>query len=347
MFKVAFRLIFNIILFLIMLSLLIWHELVIYGLSQAKGQLTLIINAQPAEEVMKDASFPDSLKQKLVLISDIKKFATDSLGINPSDNYTTVYNQHGKPVLWTISASEPYELKAKEWTFPFLGTVSYKGFFDKRALRKEMLKLVNDNYDMDVYSPSGWSTLGWFKDPILSNMLFKSEGNLSNLIIHELTHGTLYVRNDVTFNENLASFIGDKGAELFLLRHFGKDSKEALRYQYEKEDELMYNAYILKSTKRLDSLYHLMGRGNSKEKTKEEKRKLITEIAVGVYRLPLHYKKRYFKYTLQAFREGNAFFMSFTRYDSKYEIFEKEFEKYYHSDLKKYLEAMKRKYPSL
>lgn len=347
MFKVALKLIVNILFFFLMLFTLIWHELVVYGVAQAKGQISLIMEAQPVEEIMKDPSFPDSLKQKLLLVSDIKKFAVDSLGINPSDNYTTVYNQHGKPVLWTLSAAEPYQLKAKEWTFPFLGTVSYKGFFDKKALRKEMLKLTGDNYDMDVYSPSGWSTLGWFKDPILSNMLFKKEGDLSNLIIHELTHGTLYVKNNVTFNENLASFIGDKGAELFLSRRFGKDSKEFINYRYEKEDEQTYNAYILKNTKRLDSLYYLLGRGNSEETTKQKKKELITEIVLGIYHLPLHSPKKYFKYTLQAFKEGNAFFMSFSRYDSQYEIFEKEFEKHYHSDLRKYLEAMKRKYPSL
>jgi predicted aminopeptidase len=347
MFKVVLKLIINIVFFLVMLSCLIWHELIVYGFAQGKGQLNLIIHAQPVEEIMKDPSFSDSLKQKLLLISDIKKFAVDSLGILPSDNYTTVYDQHKKPVLWTVSASEPFRLKAKEWTFPFLGTVSYKGFFDPKALRKEILNLVKDNYDIDVYSPSGWSTLGWFNDPILSNMLYRNEGELSNLIIHELTHGTLYVKNNVTFNENLASFIGDKGTELFLNQKFGKNSKEYIQYEENKEDELVYNEYILKSTERLDSLYQLMGKGNSEEKTKKEKQKLITAIALGVFHLPLHSPRRYFNYTLQAFKEGNAFFMSFSRYDSQYEFFDSEYKKYYNSDLRKYLEAMKRKYPSL
>ncbi|MCW3070706.1 MAG: hypothetical protein JWO44_596 [Bacteroidetes bacterium] len=347
MFKAALKLFLNILFFLFMLFCLAWHELVVYGISQAKGQLYIIRNAQPVEEILRDPSFSDSLKQKLLLITDIKKFTVDSLGIRPSDNYTTVFNQHKKPILWTVSAAEPYAMKAKEWTFPFLGTVSYKGFFNKKMLRREIIDLVKDNYDIDVYSPSGWSTLGWFKDPILSNMLSRNEGELSNLIIHELTHGTLYVKDDVTFNENLASFIGDKGAELFLAQRFGKDSKQFIDYENSKADDKIYNDYILKSTKRLDSLYYLLGRGISEDTMKIKKKALIREIVLGVYGLQLHKPKVYFKYTKQAFREGNAFFMSFTRYDSEYDKFEREYREVYHSNLKEYLEAMKEKYPSL
>jgi predicted aminopeptidase len=330
-----------------MLTCLFCHDIIVYGTSQGIGQVKLVMNAKPIEEVLKDPAFPDSLKYKLVLITEIKKFAVDSLGINPSDNYSTVYDQKGKPVLWTISASEPYALIAKEWTFPFLGTVSYKGFFNREPLLKEKLELVKSNYDIDIYSPAGWSTLGWFRDPILSNMLLKEEGDLANLIIHELTHGTLFVKDSVTFNENLASFIGDKGAEIFLLNYFGKNSKEYLNYEFHKADELIYNEYILKSTARLDSLYNLMGKGNTEASTKAKKKELITEIALGVNRLHLHNKKRFFKYTLQAFKEGNAFFMAFSRYDSQQDLFEKEYKEKYHSDLKQYLEAMKEKYPSL
>jgi predicted aminopeptidase len=347
MIKRGIKLFFEIFFLLLLIVCLAWNKLVIYGLTQGEGQLSMVWNAKPVEEILQDTSFPDSLKQKLNLITEIKKYAVDSLGIHQSTNYTTVYDQHDKAILLTVSACEPYAFKPKEWTFPFLGTVSYKGFFDKKEARKEIYRLKQAGYDVDVYSPSGWSTLGWFKDPILSNMLKNSEGGLANLIIHELTHGTLYVKDNVNFNENLANFIGDKGAEKFLLHKFRKESKQYIDYEQKKDDEKIYTDYILKSTERLDSLYQLMGRGNSEEKTKREKKLLIKEIALGVNRLPLHKAKNYFNYTLQAFAEGNAFFMGFTRYDSQYEIFNKEYTEQYHSNLKAYLDAMKKKYPSL
>jgi hypothetical protein len=77
------------------------------------------------------------------------------------------------------------------------------------------------------------------------------------------------------------------------------------------------------------------------------KKKMIMDIVVGVGRLPLYKKKNYFRYTEQAFREGNAFFMGFKRYDAKYDVFEKELKDVYHSDLKMYLAALKKKWPSL
>lgn len=347
MFKAGLKLFGNIILCLVMMLCLIFHQLLIYGISQGKGQLNIIKNAKPINEILADKSFPDSLKQKLVLITEIKQFAVDSLGITASENYSTVFDQHNKAILWTISAAEPYEMKSKEWEFPFLGRVSYKGFFNKKALRKEFISLVEDGYDVDIYSPSGWSTLGWFKDPILTGMLRKDEGSLANLIIHELTHGTLYVKNNVTFNENLANFIGDKGAELFLIHRFGKNSREYCDYENYKEDEFLYNKYILDNSQKLERLYSSFSSNATLKIKKEKKDKLITEIVSGVNKLPLHKKRNFFRYTLQAFREGNAFFMSFNRYDSEYSTFENEFKKYYHSDLKLYLKAMKEKYPSL
>jgi predicted aminopeptidase len=321
--------------------------MVMYGLSQAVGQFSMLYDAQPIEEVLTNSSFPDSLKNKLQLIVEIKQFAVDSLGINPSNNYTKFYNQPNKPKLITMSACEPFSLTPKLWTFPFLGEMPYKGFFNKKKAQQEIQKLKVQGYDIDVYSPSGWSTLGWLNDPVLSSMLYKSEGALANLIIHELTHSTLYVKNNVTFNENLASFIGDKGAEKFLVVKFGEKSKQLIAYEQNKTDEKIFNDYILKGVKRLDSLYSSDIEHQSIEVKKEKKNKLIYEIVLGVNKLQLYSKKKYLNYSLQAFFEKNAFFMSFERYDSQYELFEKEFQGKYKSNLRNYLISLKNTHPSL
>lgn len=347
MLKKIIKLFFEVLLLFFMLFILLWHDLVIYGVSQGKGQISMIWDSKPIEKVLEDPNFPDSLKQKLQLVTEIKQFAVDSLGINPSTNYTKFYDQHNKPALLTISACEPYSFKPKEWTFPFLGTVSYKGFFNKNKARQEIMELKAHDYDVDVYSPSGWSTLGWFKDPVLSNMLKRSDGSLANLIIHELTHGTLYVKDNVTFNENLANFIGDKGAEQFLIYKFGKNSKQYIEYEQDKKDEKIYNEYILKGMQRLDSLYSSFTDKDTEDLKKQKKNEIIFQIVLEVNHLPLHKKKRYFKYSLQAFYEKNAFCMAFQRYDSQQEIFEKEYREKYSSDIRSYLTSLKKKYPSL
>ncbi|MBA3901938.1 MAG: aminopeptidase, partial [Bacteroidetes bacterium] len=210
--------------------LLFNFSLVGYGFSQLKGQLAILLNTQPIEEVLADPAFPDSLKTKLILIQEIRAFAVDSIGINPSENYTTFYDQKGKDILWVLTACEPYELKAYEWTFPLLGAVQYKGFFDLEKGKKEEEKILNSGLDGGLGRVGAWSTLGFFKDPVLSNMLAYEDGNLANLIIHELTHGTLFVKGDVEFNENLANFIGDQGAIRFLKQRYGEESAELKEY---------------------------------------------------------------------------------------------------------------------
>ena len=78
--------------------------------------------------------------------------------------------------MWVVMACEPFELKPKEWTFPVVGSVPYKGFFKKE--RAEALKdeLEKEGWDVMVRNPGGWSTLGWFTDPILSKMLMQERG---------------------------------------------------------------------------------------------------------------------------------------------------------------------------
>src|SRR5690348_9689925 len=102
--------------FALLLILLIWNfQLVVYGCRQLKGQLTIIWNSQPIEEVLGDPSLKIEYRNKLNLAGEIRKFAMDSLGLKNSTNYTTYYDQHEKPVMWVVTGSLPYELKAKEW----------------------------------------------------------------------------------------------------------------------------------------------------------------------------------------------------------------------------------------
>jgi predicted aminopeptidase len=317
-----------------------YNELVMYGIAQGRGQLRIVMDARPVSEMLNNPAFPDSLKKKLRLIAEIKQFATDSLGMKPSDNYSTVYDQRGKSVLWTITACEPFSLKAKEWSFPFLGNVSYKGFFDYKKGRKEADELKARGYDVDYGGVGGWSTLGWFKDPILSSMLTRNEGSIANLILHELTHGTIYLKSSVDYNENLASFIGDKGAERFLLYKYGAGSRPYLEYEQSKADRKVFNEYILHAAERLDSLYKTFPTGGSVVDKEMKKMTLIGEIISGVDKLELYHKRNYKAYVSDARDEKNAFFMSFRRYDSKYEVFDKEFKEQYGSDIRRYLEAL-------
>ena len=197
------------------------YSLLYYAFAQLNGQLTIVFESKPIDEVINDKNIPKETKDKLLLIADIKKFAVEELGYSESDNYTTFYDQHNCPLMYVVSACPEFSMEEYEWQFPIAGSFTYKGFFERKMADKEIAELKAEGYDVYLGTASGWSTLGWLKDPILSGMLDKSEGELAELIIHELTHSFKYEKDNITFNENLATFIGEQGAIRYLNKKYG------------------------------------------------------------------------------------------------------------------------------
>lgn len=331
------------------LLLCVWYfEFIVYGLGQAYGQLNIVWNTQTPQEFLAKGAYPDStkqkFKQKLALIQEIKNFAVKELGLNGTSNYERIYDQKNKAILWAVTACEPFELKPKEWDYAFLGKMPYKGFFDSTRAYSLKKNLEKQGYDVGIYAPSAWSTLGWLSDPVLSNMLYWNEGALASLIIHEMTHGTVWVYGGVEYNENLADFIGERGAKLFLIHKYGKDSPQHKRFLRELADEEKGFQYILKSTKRLDSLYQSLEPSLPTAQKQARKQAFITEIVQGFGELGLLNSKRLKKWLKKL--PNNAFFMNYRRYRGKQDLFERECKEKHQDDIKTYLVYLKKQYPA-
>lgn len=327
-------------------AVFLYWDLVSYGIRQGYGQLYIVWNAKPVEEYLASPDFPDSLKARLRLIDEVRKYAIDSLGLKDTENYKTLFDQQGEEIMWVVMACEPFKLKPKEWKFPIVGSVPYKGFFNKQRALKLKKELEEEGWDVVVRNPGGWSTLGWFTDPILSKMLKRSEGDLANLIIHEMSHATIFVKDSVDFNENLATFIGDRGAEAFLIYKYGRDSKEYTTYIDEDKDYLKFVDHMLHGSQVLDSLYQTMKDDDPMEQKKKAKEAMIQQIVNSMDTLSLsltkHPSDRY-KDKLP----NNAYFMNFRQYQSKQNIFWDEWSGEFNSDLKKYIQYLSKKYPFL
>lgn len=325
---------------------LIYHELVMYGLRQGKGQLHIIWNARPVEEFLADPDFPDSLKAKLELIDEVRRFAIDSLGLKDTENYRTMYDQKGKEVMWVVMAARPFKLEPYEWRFPVIGSVPYKGFFNEKLALDLKDELESEGWDVIIRNPGGWSTLGWFTDPILSKMLERGDGDLANLIIHEMSHATIFVKDSVDFNENLATFIGDRGAELFLISRYGRDSREYIEYVGEDNDYIKYVEHMLRGAKVLDSLYARMDESQALKQRLRLKETTIRNIVDSMDTLNLQVMRnpsRRFRNTLP----NNATFINFRQYQASQETFFKEWEMQFDKDLKAYIAYLSEKYPFL
>lgn len=343
--KIIKRTLLALLAIIVVLTLVYW-DLVVYGIRQASGQFHIIYNARPVEEFLNDPAFPDSLKKKLVLINEVRRYAIDSLGLKDTKNYKTLYDQKGEEIMWVVTASEPYRLKAKEWDFPVLGSVPYKGFFKKHLAVALSDELKKEGWDVSIRNPGGWSTLGWFTDPILSKMLERTEGDLANLIIHEMSHATIFVKDSIDFNENLATFIGDRGAEKFLISKYGVKSKEYKTYLNEDIDYLKFADHMLRGTEKLDSLYKMMSESDPKEKKVEQKTRMIRSIVEFLDTLTLSVENRpSSRYAKNL--PNNAYFMNFRRYQAKQDIFWEDYRTRFNSDLKAYINFLSKKHPFL
>ena len=310
--------------------------LVIYGMDQARGQWNILRQVKPIEDVLSDAGTPDTIKAKLRLIAVIKKFAIEECGLKETENYSTYYDQQGKPLLWVLTASERYALKAMEWKFPLLGDVSYKGFFNYPKGKNEEQALKQVGYDTDFDEVSAWSTLGWFRDPVLSGMLKRDVGSLAELIIHEMTHGTIYLKSSVNFNENFANLVGEEGAARFLASTYGSDSPEMKKYLARKHDIDLYSRYMIASAARLDSLYRSMTGMTSDWEKEKKKTSMMNSIVNGTDTLHFNDPARFGK----LFSHGlpnNTWFLSFRRYDEQKDSLKAELNTKFQGNLKAYI----------
>jgi predicted aminopeptidase len=56
-----------------------------------------------------------------------------------------------------------------------------------------------------------YSTLGYFKDPVLNTFLHRSDADLAELVFHELTHAKVFIPGDTDFNEAFATANAEDG----------------------------------------------------------------------------------------------------------------------------------------
>jgi predicted aminopeptidase len=175
-------------------------------------------------------------------------------------------------------------------------------------------------------------------------MLNRSEGDLANLIIHEMSHATIFVKDSIDFNENLATFIGDRGTEKFLIDRFGEISLQYRTYIEEDKDYLKYVDHMLRGARNLDSLYKSMSPKLNDDEKRAQKKQAITHIVETLDTLSLALATKpseRFKGRLP----NNAYFMNFRQYQEKQGMFWEERGRY--ASLREYIRYLSGRYPFL
>ena len=225
-----------------------------YIVRQGMGQADILFSRESVADFLVGDASPES-KEKVRFIQEVKQFGGDEILLASTDNFSTIYDTEGAPVSWVVTACRKDRFEAYSWWFPIVGRVPYKGFFDRKDAVGLAGELELAGYDVSVNPVGAYSTLGWFSDPILSTMLDNSRASLADLILHEMTHGHVYVSGRGDFNESLASFVGRQGSlDYFRIRN-GERSEAYQRAIERFADEERFDSFLLALYNELDTYY--------------------------------------------------------------------------------------------
>ena len=216
----------------------------------ATGQWSLLAKREPIAKLVAAPGTDETLRARLRLALEARRFASDHLGLPRNGSYTS-YADLGRPwVLRNVFATPEFSLEAITHCFPIAGCVAYRGYYDDAMAQAEAARLRALGDDVYVGNVPAYSTLGWFDDPLLNTMLGQSDDEIAAGIFHELAHQQLYVKGDTAFNESLASFVEQEG----LRQWRAARSLPPIQDLREQRAE-QFTALVLAARERLAALY--------------------------------------------------------------------------------------------
>jgi len=276
-------------------------------------------------------------EQFVRLVNDIRKFAAEELGLEMSKNYTRYVELDRNYLAAVVSACARDSFRRHEWSYPIVGRMPYKGFFDIQDARRELEKLEKKDLDVWIRGVDAFSTLGWFTDPLYSYMRNYSPARLADLIIHESLHATVFIKGRVQFNEELAEFVGTQGARLYVQTRYGEDSEQYREIFSSEEDSQNYVAFIQELAGELEAVY---SSGISREEKLAEKERIIAD---AQERFDREYESRFSNDNYRGFSKmsiNNAYIELFRLYHAQDNFFADLYERS-GSDLPSFIAAAK------
>jgi len=244
-----------------------------YVTVQGSRYLALRARAVRAEQVLTDPASSRDSKDLVLRAEAVRSFATSVLGLTDTRSYRALVELDSDRLATVVSACDPVSFHRYLWRYPLVGVLPYKGFFEPREAEREAERLKAKGLDTLVRPVDAFSTLGWFADPLFSTFSLYDDGELAELIIHELAHATVFVKKAEQFNEEFATFVGRRGARLYLARAFGADSLELEALDANRADSEGFAAYLRETARQLEAVYQS---GKSREDILALKAEIIT-----------------------------------------------------------------------
>jgi predicted aminopeptidase len=207
-----------------------------YVAQAAKGQWQILAARKPISKILADPAADAALKRRLEVVSEARAFASRELGLPNNKSYTSYADLKRDFVVWSVVATPEFSVVPREWCFPFVGCVAYRGYFRMDSAEAFAETLRSEGLDTMVGGVPAYSTLGKFNDPILNTMMIYGDDELASIMFHELSHQLVYIQDDTSFNEafavtveqeGLARWLKFRGREADLARYQKRRSRQA------------------------------------------------------------------------------------------------------------------------
>lgn len=139
--------------------------------------MKLLNSRVPIDEALKDPNISTEEKRKLELAQKARAFAENDLHLKATQNYTSYVKLDRPYVTYVVSAAYKWELKHYQWSYPFVGKMPYKGYFNEDDAKAEEVELKKE--DLDTYL-RGVSVIGSLLAFVLG-MILRPFGEKLNL----------------------------------------------------------------------------------------------------------------------------------------------------------------------
>lgn len=222
-----------------------------YYAQAAQGQACLLLKRQPIPQLLARPGTDPGLRRQLLTLQRIRRFASDELGLPARRQYDSYVELGRDYPVWSVTAARPLSLAPRTWCYWFVGCLSYRGFFAEDAARRYARRLEDEGFEVDLGGVSAYSTLGWFRDPVLSSFVALPEPDLAELIFHELAHQQLYVPGDTVFNESLAVTVAEEGVR----RYAAREGLDLGAWTVARERQRQFVALVLDYRRRLERAF--------------------------------------------------------------------------------------------
>lgn len=204
-------------------------------LELASGQLSLINDQLPLRAAVAREVDPER-RRLLAEVPSILAFAQDVVGLHPGKSYQGYFETERSGLTYVVTACERLRFEPYRWWFPIVGTVEYRSYWDEADAQAAADALEAEGYDTFISPSRAYSSLGILRDPVVTTMLRDGVLGLAEVLIHELSHAKLFIPGQTAWNEALASFVGERGAERYFegRRFLGTSLPQQMRQRAER-----------------------------------------------------------------------------------------------------------------